>query len=59
MVDYDFDEKPYSKKIPLIVVIARVVTLASLLISSLVLYNNEVTAPNGGVVNYKGYDTYG
>ncbi|XP_055818322.1 uncharacterized protein LOC129887299 [Solanum dulcamara] len=63
MVEYDFDENPSSSlsssnKIPLIVVIATVVTLASLLISSFVVYNNEVSYLND-VINYKVFDTYG
>ncbi|KAK6802265.1 hypothetical protein RDI58_000045 [Solanum bulbocastanum] len=62
MVEYDYDEKPSSSfsssnKIPLIVVIARVVTLASLLISSLVMYNNEVPYMNTQI-DYHLFETF-
>ncbi|TMW82296.1 hypothetical protein EJD97_006312, partial [Solanum chilense] len=62
MVEYDYDEKPFSSfsspnKIPLLVLIARVVTLASLLISSLVMYNNKVPYMNGQI-DYTIFDTF-
>ncbi|XP_059281488.1 CASP-like protein 4D1 [Lycium ferocissimum] len=62
---YDFDEKPSSSssnsslnKVPLFAAIARVVTLASLVISLLVVQNIEVFVTAYAKIYYGSYNTY-
>ncbi|XP_059291845.1 CASP-like protein PIMP1 [Lycium ferocissimum] len=56
---YNFDEKPSSSsKIPLITLGARVVTLATLLVSWGVLQTSEVTFEYGGRLTYDHFRTY-
>ncbi|XP_009785759.1 CASP-like protein PIMP1 [Nicotiana tabacum] len=56
---YNFDEKPSSSsKIPLITLGARVVSLATLLVSWGVLQTSEVTFDNGARLTYDYYRSY-
>lgn len=56
---YNLDEKPSSSsKIPLITLGARVVTLATLLVSWGVLQTSEVTFDNGARLTYDYYRSY-
>ncbi|CAN4113889.1 unnamed protein product [Withania somnifera] len=55
---YNFNEKPPSSKLPLITLAARLITIACVVVSIIVLKSNKVNLNNGGKLDYDYYNSY-
>ncbi|KAK6802877.1 hypothetical protein RDI58_000661 [Solanum bulbocastanum] len=59
MPQYNFNEKPpSSSKLPLIILVARLITIVCIVVSIIVLRSNKVTLDNGVKLEYDYYNSY-
>ncbi|XP_055815386.1 CASP-like protein 4D1 [Solanum dulcamara] len=55
---YNFNEKPPSSKLPLIILVARLLTIICIVVSIVLLKSNKVTLGNGAKLDYDYYNSY-